>query len=88
MCLTLHDDSITENEREKGKLKILLYDGVGPRRFMKFFNINRSRKQPDGTLSKVNRQNVEPKIRLSLQSIPVLEQQAIHSIAEAGLIKI
>lgn len=88
LCLTLHDDSITENEREKGKLKILLYDGVGPRRFMKFFNINRSRKQPDGTLSKVNRQNVEPKIRLSLQSIPVLEQQAIHSIAEAGLIKI
>lgn len=88
LSLTLHNDAITENEEDKNKLRILLYDGVGPRRFMKLFSSTKPRKGLDGKTIVFDRKIVEPKTRLSLQSIPILERQAIHSITEAGLIDI
>ena len=89
LCLTLHNDSLTEDESDTSKVRILLYDGVAPRRYLDFFSMNNdNRKNSDGTLKKIELNTVSPKIRLSLQAIPELENQAIHALTECGFITI
>ena len=86
LCLDLHSDSLTEDENSTDKVKILIYDGVAPRRFLDFFTMSGARKDKNGDVLKQNLTNIAPKNRISLQAIPTLEQQAIHSLHEAGLL--
>lgn len=39
LCLTLHNDSITENENENEKIKVLMFEGVAPQSFIKFYQL-------------------------------------------------
>lgn len=89
LCLTLHNDSLTEDESDTSKVRILLYDGVAPRRYLDFFSMNNdNRKNSDGTLKNIEFNTITPKNRLSLQAIPELENQAIHALTECGFITI
>ncbi|MBW1616153.1 MAG: deoxycytidylate deaminase [Deltaproteobacteria bacterium] len=86
--ILLHNDSLTEDETDKKKVRILLYDGVAPRRYLDFFSINsEDRKNKNGKIKKANLKEAVPKTRLSLRAIPELENQAIHALHECGLIK-
>ncbi|WP_084220356.1 anti-phage dCTP deaminase [Asinibacterium sp. OR53] len=86
LSMPLHYDSLTESEgvQENGKekVKILMYDGVAPRRYLEFFLMNRPRKDVDGKLISEFGDYYNPKSQLSLQALPTLEQQAIHSLTE------
>lgn len=85
MCLTLHDDAITEDENNQEKVRILIFDGVAPRKYLTFFTNFAERKRDGKTLS-LDLETIKPKISKSLQALPTLEQQAIHSLRECGLI--
>ncbi|WP_271768747.1 anti-phage dCTP deaminase [Aquimarina algiphila] len=85
LCLTLHDDAITEDEKSSDKVRILIFDGVAPRNYLTFFT-NFVERKNNGKLIKVDFKTVKPKISKSLQALPTLEQQAIHSLKECGLI--
>jgi deoxycytidylate deaminase len=87
LCLSLHEDAITEDEDAEDKVKLLLYDGVAPRRYMEFFLMKNPRKDSTGKMIQEFQDKSNPKSRLSLQALPTLEQQAIHSLYERGLIK-
>ncbi|MBX2896356.1 MAG: hypothetical protein KF763_12985 [Cyclobacteriaceae bacterium] len=81
LCLDLHSDAITEDESDKSnKVKILVYDGVAPRRYLEFFSKSRSRKKDDGSKSSYGKDTIGPKVRMSLQALKTLEEQAIHSL--------
>ncbi|MDP9958102.1 deoxycytidylate deaminase [Epilithonimonas hungarica] len=82
LCLTLHNDSMTENEKENGKVKILMFDGVAPRKYLSFFTNIAERKDARGKLIKLNYKNIKPKTAKSLQALSTLEQQAVHSLAQ------
>ncbi|WP_370175591.1 anti-phage dCTP deaminase [Leeuwenhoekiella palythoae] len=84
LCLTLHDDAITEDEKDDRKVKILIFDGVAPRNYLTFFT-NFAERKNNGNLVKVDFKKVFPKASKSLQALPTLEQQAIHSLKECGL---
>ncbi|MDZ7648456.1 MAG: deaminase [Cytophagales bacterium] len=84
--IDLHKDAITENENEEKKVKLLVYDGVAPRRYLEFFSKNRDRKDKNGDKIPYELSKIEPKFRMSLQALSTLEQQAIHSLNEAGII--
>jgi deoxycytidylate deaminase len=87
LCLTLHDDSLTEDENEIKKVRILPYDGVSPRRYLQFFSmIKDERKNDDGTLKSKVKSIAYPKKRLSLQSLPTLESQAVIALEECGIL--
>lgn len=87
LCLTLHDDSLTEDENDDKKVKILPYDGVAPRRYLEFYSMGEdNRKDKKGNLIKTSFKDAKPKRRLSLQAIPTLENQAIHSLKDNGLL--
>ena len=85
-CLELHGDAITDDEKESGKVKILMFDGVSPRRYIEFFELQKSRKNKDGLGTHLKSlATAKPKSELSLAALPNLEQQAIHSLQGKNL---
>jgi deoxycytidylate deaminase len=86
LCLKLHDDSITESEIEDNKVKILIFDGVAPRRYQIFFTNFGERKNKNGDLRVNSLDLSKPKVTKSLQALPELERQAIHSLKQYGII--
>jgi len=48
LSMKLHGDALSEDEKDKGKVKILMYDGVAPRRYLEFFSKQRDRKDKKG----------------------------------------
>lgn len=85
LSLELHNDAITEDEQEQGKVKVLVYDGVAPRRFLEFFSKQRDRKDKKGIKISYELPKIGPKFKMTLQALSTLEQQAIHSLNESGL---
>lgn len=83
LCLELHYDAITEDESSMDKVKILMYDGVAPRRFLEFFILNKDRKAK-GKIIDNQPHKIYPKSRLTLQALATLEAQATHSLDETN----
>lgn len=88
LCLTLHEDSMTEAEEDTSKVKILIFDGVSPRKYQIFFTNFAERKDSNGKLNKLDLENAKPKSRKSLQALPALERQAILSLKEYGILDV
>lgn len=84
--LMLHDDALTEDENITDKTKILMFDGVAPRRYLEFFTLHSSRKDKLGKVILTNKKTKSPKTRLTLQAIPTLEVQSFHSLRSVGLL--
>ncbi|MFM2292437.1 MAG: hypothetical protein RIS29_2250, partial [Bacteroidota bacterium] len=84
LCIELHNDAITEDENEDGKVKILMYDGVAPRKYLTFFSKRGERKDKNGKFVPREYDKVIPKMSKTLQALSTLEQQAIHSLTECG----
>ena len=76
LCLTLHDDSMTERDDSKGKVKILIFDGISPNRYLSFFT-NFAERKSNGKLIKKNLKTAKPKLSKSLQALSTLEEQAV-----------
>lgn len=80
LCLELHKDAITESETETNKVKILMYEGVAPKSFIKFYQLI-----SDDRKIKVNGQNkkeLKPKHRVHLESIPEKEIHFVLSVKD------
>jgi deoxycytidylate deaminase len=84
LSIPLHNDSLTEDEEVLEKVRLLMYDGVAPRRYLEFFLMNRPRKDEMGKMKSEFGEHFNPKAQLSLQALPRLEEQAIHSLKEKG----
>ncbi len=86
LCLELHEDSMTDDESDsedtKNKVKILMYDGVAPRRYLEFFSMKEKRKLSDGNYALIDPKKAMPKNRMSLQALPTLEEQTLHSLRQ------
>ncbi|MDR2223334.1 MAG: hypothetical protein LBE34_11440 [Flavobacteriaceae bacterium] len=78
LCLTLHEDAMTDNEEISGKVKILIFDGISPKRYLSFFTNFAERKQ-NGKFIKKEKKSASLKTRKSLQALSTLEAQAVHS---------
>jgi len=81
LAIKLHDDSITENENEKDRVKILMYDGVSPTRYIDLF------KMSEGDVRKIKgskvlnkKKEASPRKSISLDAIPYLEQKATEEL--------
>lgn len=67
LCLVLHKDSITEDEDDNSKVRILMYEGVAPKSFIKFYQLI-----SDDRKEKVNGQDkkkLKPKYRGHLEAL-------------------
>lgn len=88
LALKLHYDSITEDETDTTKLKILVFDGVSPRRYLELFKMSGNFRKADGKKIVVEKRTAVPKITLSLQAIPILEKEVIKELKNKKLINL
>lgn len=88
LCIELHSDALTEQEQDNsGKVKILMYEGVAPKMFMKFYQLttdNRKNKVTDGD----NRNNLSPKHRISLRALNQKEAISVKFLEQKKLINL
>jgi deoxycytidylate deaminase len=87
LCLELHSDAITEKESDKDdKVKILMYEGVAPKMFMKFYqSIKDDRKEK--VKNDEDRRDLSPKHRISLRALHEKEGISVKYLEEKNLIK-
>nr|WP_281638494.1 anti-phage dCTP deaminase [Flavobacterium marginilacus] len=81
LALKLHDDSITENENEKDRVKILMYDGVSPTRYIDLFKMfDGDVRKKDNNKILIKKKNASPRKSISLDAIPYLEKKATKEL--------
>ncbi|MCP9754422.1 deoxycytidylate deaminase [Lacihabitans sp. CCS-44] len=86
LTMKLHYDAMTENN-ENNKVKILMYEGVSPRKYMDLFKmIQNSRKNSSGEMIDYIKNNIQPKKTLSLQAIPTLESLVTKDLISKKLL--
>lgn len=88
LATRLHNDSITEDESREGLVRILMFDGVAPRRYLDFFKMLPGSRKKDGKKIIENNNEKFPKNTLSLQAIPILEKKITEDLKSKKLIHV
>ncbi len=82
LATKLHSDSITEDENDAGKLRILPYDGVAPSRFLKLFRTLPDSRKSEGKMLKVDPKTAAPRFDKTLAALPELEAFVVKGLKE------
>jgi len=72
---------MSESEDSKDKVKILIFDGISPKKYLSFFT-NIAERKFNGKLAKKDLKKAKPKTSKSLQALSTLEEQAVISLGE------
>lgn len=86
LAIKLHSDSITEDESKENMVRILMYDGVSPKRYLEFFKMLPNSRKNDGKKISEPRKTSIPKNTISLQAIPILEKTVTKTLKTKRLI--
>ena len=88
LATKLHGDSITEDESKIQLVRILMYEGVSPTRYLDFFKMVPGLRKRDGLKLNIPTKDARPKNTLSLQAIPILEKKVTLSLVKRNLISV
>lgn len=87
LAIRLHEDSVTENEEDLTKLRILMYEGVAPRKYLSLFGVSvRDSRKQNGRSALANPKKAHPVISNTPESIPILESLAARRLYDPHLI--
>lgn len=86
LATKLHDDSLTEDESNINLVRILMFDGVSPKRFLNYFKMDPYSRKREGIKINKTRRDINPKKTISLQAIPILEKIITNELKEKKLI--
>ncbi len=86
LATSLHGDAITEATDVAGKVKLIPYEGVAPRRFVELFEMRPHSRKKDGKKISTPPQSAQAVIGVSLESFPVLEAFIVDELGDKGLI--
>lgn len=86
LAIKLHGDAISESETEKDKVRLLLFDGVAPGRYLDLFKVRPDSRKKDGMLIKVPLKASTPRLEKSMQAFHQLESMVIRSLTRQKLI--
>ncbi len=88
LTLKLHYDAITEDEHDSGKVRILMFDGISPKRYLDLFKLNfTKRKNSVGKKVTHSTKKGLPVSAISLEAIPTLESAVTRILIEKGIIE-
>lgn len=88
LAVRLHKDDITEDETDKNKVRILLFDGIAPSCYSKLFKMKTdSRKNSVGKRPVVNPKKAFPIYEVTLESLPALEKIVLENLQKSILFK-
>ncbi|MFA7270605.1 MAG: anti-phage dCTP deaminase [Sterolibacterium sp.] len=84
LAIRLHSDAMTEALDSTGRVRLMQFDGVAPRRFIDLFDAG-SRKSGSGVLDLKGREDATPSTYVSLRAIPRLEEVVVAEISSKSL---
>lgn len=84
LATRLHADAMTEALDESGRVRLLQFDGIAPRRFIDLFDSG-TRKSTGGLLDLKKKDEATPSTRVSLRAIPRLEEVVVAEISSKEL---
>jgi deoxycytidylate deaminase len=87
LATKLHADSITEDESDVAKVRILPYDGISPLRYMKLFRVPKDSRKSGGKLIKVDPKVSVPRFDKTLEALPTLEAMVVKGLTEKKLVQ-
>lgn len=82
LAIKLHSDAITENEKDDKKVRILMFSGVAPSRYLQLFGMQPNSRKEDGKKITIKPKTAAPKFDVTLESIPVLEAIVVKRLKE------
>jgi len=86
LATLLHSDSISEDENDKNKVRILLYDGVSPNRYKHLFRMSENkRKDKSGNIIRPKLKEAIPKYTETLEALYTLESTATKNLKDLNL---
>ncbi|HEX3862596.1 MAG TPA: anti-phage dCTP deaminase [Stellaceae bacterium] len=88
LATKLHADSITEEETDHNKLRILPYDGVAPSRYLKLFRVPADSRKENGKLIKVDARTASPRFDKTIEALPTLEALVVDELKKKRLIEV
>jgi deoxycytidylate deaminase len=83
LATRLHSDALTESVGDLGKVRVLQFDGVAPRRFIDLFEAGE--RKTNGVLRLPGRLEAQPSTHVSLRAIPRLEQVVVAEVQSKHL---
>jgi len=83
LATRLHADAISESVEDLGKVRILQFDGVAPRRFIDLFEAGVRKER--GVLRLNGKIEAVPSTRVSLRAIPRLEEVVVAEVRGRAL---
>lgn len=78
MATKLHPDAMSESIADEGKVKLIQFDGVSPRRFIDVFEAGD--RKAGGVLNLATKEGARPSTRVSLKAIPRLEEAVVAEL--------
>lgn len=78
MATKLHPDALSESVGEEGKVRLIQFDGVSPRRFIDIFEAGD--RKANGVLNLRAKEGATPSTQVSLKAIPRLEEAVIAEL--------
>ncbi len=88
LATKLHGNSITEDESDATKVKILPYDGVAPTRYLRLFRVPRDSRKANGRMTKVDPKVAGPRFDKTLEALPTLEALVVKGLQEKKLVAV
>ena len=88
LAIKLHGDAISERETESDKVRILLFDGVAPSRYLDLFRMRPDSRKTNGKMTKISPKLAIPRAAKSMQAFTDLEGLVVQSLAKHKLITV
>lgn len=89
LAVKLHNDSITEHESEQSnKVRILMFEGVAPSRYMGIFKAPPESRKQNGKMPSLDMTSVKPRFAKTLEAVPVLESLKVKELEDLQLIPV
>jgi deoxycytidylate deaminase len=83
LATRLHEDALSESAEDSGKVRILQFDGIAPRRFIDLFEAGP--RKDKGVLRLNGKLEAIPSTRVSLRAIPRLEEVVVAEVRSRDL---
>jgi deoxycytidylate deaminase len=86
LATKLHSDSITEDESDGKKVRLLPYDGVAPARYLRLFRVPQDSRKKEGKMIQVDPKTATPRFDKTMAALPELEALVVRGLAEKKLV--
>jgi deoxycytidylate deaminase len=81
LAVKLHGDAISENEHDADKVRLLCYEGVAPSKYQALFKMQTDTRKINGRMTRVSGRAAVPRLSISFEGVPSLEDIVARSLA-------